>query len=169
MGELAAVPISLRCELMRLCSGCQTKVPDNVRFCSECKPSAAPSDGIKQHAPSFQQSGSYDDALDGLRKSTRWQRLRAVIIRLFPFCNRCHAALSEIVDHIVPAAIAILQARESKRWPYDKDAGYFLQTNLQGLCRPCHGLKTIEDKAHAGPWPNVVEEFDKAPKKKWSF
>jgi len=77
--------------------------------------------------------------------------------------------MTEIVDHIVPALVAIQQAQESGRWPFDKYAGYFLQTNLQGLCRSCHGVKTLEDKAHVGPWTNVVEEYDKAPKKVWSF
>jgi hypothetical protein len=77
--------------------------------------------------------------------------------------------MSEICDHIVPAAIAIMQAQESKRYPYDKWAGYYLKSNLQGLCRPCHGLKTTEDKCHVGPWPNVLEAEDKAPKKVWTF
>jgi 5-methylcytosine-specific restriction endonuclease McrA len=64
--------------------------------------------------------------------------------------------MSEICDHVVPAAIAIMQAQASKLYPFDKWAGYYLKTNLQGLCRPCHGLKTIEDKTHTGPWSDVV-------------
>ena len=69
-------------------------------------------------------------------------------------CARCNLALSaNIADHIVPAGVAVQQARDSGRYPYDKYAGYYLLSNLQGLCRPCHGVKTLEDKAHVGPWP----------------
>jgi 5-methylcytosine-specific restriction endonuclease McrA len=84
-------------------------------------------------------------------------------------CARCERAISEIVDHIVPAYVAIAQAQASGRYPYDKYAGYYLLSNLQGLCRPCHGAKTLEDKTHVGPWPNVVEIEKRAPKKVWAF
>jgi 5-methylcytosine-specific restriction endonuclease McrA len=83
-------------------------------------------------------------------------------------CARC-PALAEICDHIIPAQIAVQQARDSKRWPFDPWVGYYLLTNLQGLCRSCHALKTIEDKLHTGEWPSVLEAYDKAPKKVWSF
>jgi 5-methylcytosine-specific restriction endonuclease McrA len=150
---------------MRLCSGCQTKVPDKVRFCQACRAERATptTDGLRLHTT------GYDALLDRLRKSLRWQKLRALIVSRQPFCQRCQAAMTEIVDHIVPALVAIQQAQESGRWPYDKYAGYFLQTNLQGLCRSCHGVKTLEDKAHVGPWPSVVEAFDAAPKRTWTF
>ena len=157
---------------MRMCSGCQTKVADNVRICSACRAerSNKPNDGIREHSPSFEQSGVYDAELDELRKGKRWKyQMQPSIIRRDPICKRCDTAMSAIVDHIVPAAIAILQARESKRWPLDKYAGYFLTCNLQGLCRACHAAKTAEDKEHQGPWPNVVELYDAAPKKKWTF
>lgn len=148
---------------MRLCSGCQTKVPDAVRFCASCSAERSPKDGIKQH-----RVGEYNDELDALRKSPQWQKLRRRVVSEEPFCRRCKNAMTEIVDHIIPAGIAIAQVQESGRW-IGKNAGYFLRSNLQGLCRPCHGIKTLEDKAHVGPWPNVVEEYDKAPKKVWSF
>jgi 5-methylcytosine-specific restriction endonuclease McrA len=147
---------------VRLCSGCQTKVADAVRFCDACKAERGmPSDGIKTHTT------GYDAALDELRKSARWQKTRSVVIKRDPLCKRCDVAGSEIVDHIVPAAVAIMQA--SGRYPFDKYAGYFLKSNLQGLCRSCHGLKTTEDKCHVGPWPDVVAIEAAAPKKVWSF
>jgi 5-methylcytosine-specific restriction endonuclease McrA len=84
-------------------------------------------------------------------------------------CARCNLQLSEIVDHIVPALVAIQQARDSGKFPFDKYAGYFLLSNLQGLCRECHYRKTLEDKTHVGPWPDVVAIETAAPKKRWTF
>jgi 5-methylcytosine-specific restriction endonuclease McrA len=92
-----------------------------------------------------------------------------VIVRRDPMCVRCGVAVTEIVDHIVPAAVAVMQARASGRYPYSPNAGYFFKSNLQGLCRSCHGLKTTEDKIHTGPWPDVVAIEAAAPKKKWGF
>lgn len=123
------------------------------------------SDGIAQH----RDGGLYDDELDAQRKSGRWQRIRAGVLQRHPMCARCEIAIAEIVDHIVPAAVAVAQARESKRYPFDRWAGYYLTGNLQGLCRSCHGIKTTEDKAHTGPWPSAVEAEANKPRNVWSF
>jgi 5-methylcytosine-specific restriction endonuclease McrA len=160
---------------MKLCGGgCGSKIPDTAKRCDACERERnGVSDSIRQHVPVGADDGiknhttGYDALLDRLRKDPRWQKRRALTIRQQPICARCHTAMSEIVDHIVPALFAIQQAQESGRWPSDKYVGYYLQTNLQGLCRPCHGAKTLEDKAHVGPWPNVVEAFDAAPRKKY--
>lgn len=37
------------------------------------------------------------------------------------------------------------------------------------LCRECHAIRTLEDKAHAGPWTDVVETEARAPKRRWCF
>jgi 5-methylcytosine-specific restriction endonuclease McrA len=150
---------------MKLCGkGCGSKIPDDARCCDACKAERGlPSDGIKTHTT------GYDAVLDGLRKSARWQRVRDIIIKKFPICCRCQTALSEIVDHIVPALVAITQAQASGRYPFNKYAGYFLKSNLQGLCRSCHWTKTNEDKAHVGEWPDVVAKEQAQPKKVWSF
>ena|ERR1700733_9945426 len=150
---------------MRICSGagCLRAVPEDVRFCDECKPARAAPTDERSH------STAYDEVLDGLRKGTRWQRVRDIAIKRCPICARCDRAVSEIVDHIVPAAIAIAQACASGSYPFDRNAGYYLQSNLQGLCRSCHGIKTREDKEHVGPWPDVVAKEAAAPKKVWSF
>jgi len=153
---------------MRLCSGpgCGRAVPEDIRFCDECKEERGVpvrSDGIRNH------STAYDAELDALRKGTRWQSVRRRVLQRDPFCKRCERSVAEICDHIVPAGVAIAQAQASGRFPHDKWAGYFLRSNLQGLCRPCHYTKTIEDKTHTGPWPDVVETEDRAPKKVWTF
>jgi 5-methylcytosine-specific restriction endonuclease McrA len=134
------------------------------------------SDGIKSFKPA--------DVDDGIREHTfsdkkrlghlygcpRWKTgTQPAVLARDPICKRCGTAMAEIADHVVPASIAIEQARASGKWPLDPVAGFFLMSNLQGLCRPCHGDKTVEDKAHSGPWPDVVAIEAAAPKKKWSF
>ena len=151
---------------MRLCSGpgCLRAVADTVRFCHECKPvQAVESDGIKDH------TSGYDAELDKLHMSSRWIRLRKTVIQRDPICKRCDLRISEIVDHIVPARDAISQVKLSGLYPTDKYAGYFMSSNLQGLCRKCHGIKTLEDKAHVGEWPDVIAKDRASPKRVWSF
>jgi 5-methylcytosine-specific restriction endonuclease McrA len=145
---------------------CQTKIPnDHKGVCDACKAERNKSvdDTIRQHA------SGYDALLDTLRKSKRWQQIRASIMRRDVWCKRCGTNASEIVDHIVPAPIAIAQAEISGKYGFDKYAGYYLKSNLQGLCRKCHAIKTAQDKAHTGPWPNVMEKEAQQPKKVWSF
>jgi 5-methylcytosine-specific restriction endonuclease McrA len=138
-------------------------VLDDVCYCDECKPGAVVSDDTRTH------SSGYDAELDALRKGTRWQRLRRRVIQEQPLCARCALRLSEIVDHIVPALVALRQAQDSGRYPVDRNAGYYFRSNLQGLCRPCHGDKTTEDKTHIGPWEDAVTKELIAVKRKWSF
>lgn len=116
---------------MRLCSGagCARAIPEDAKFCDECKAErGVPCDTVKQHTT------GYTAELDKLRKSPLWQRIRIVIVRRDPMCVRCGVAVTEIVDHIVPAAVAVMQARASGRYPYSPNAGYFFKSNLQGLC-----------------------------------
>lgn len=150
---------------MRICSGpgCLRAVPDDVRFCNECKPETGKADEIRNH------THSYDPLLDRLRKGQRWQRVRATAIKRDPFCKRCEVELSRIIDHIVPAREAIAQAEVSGRYPHDKYAGYYLLSNLQGLCYACHSAKTAEDKAHCGPWPDALTKELNQVRRKWSF
>lgn len=126
---------------------------------------ASPSacDDIRSH------TSGYTEELDALRKGARWQRIRARVIRAQPLCARCGLSISEIVDHIVPAHVAIQQARDSGLYPTDRNAGYYLRSNLQGLCHPCHYDKTLEDKTHVGRGLDVVAKESSAPKRKWSF
>lgn len=153
-----------RVNVMRICSGagCLRVVPDDVRFCDECKPKAATADGIRSH------SMGYTEALDRVKKSTRWQRLRDLVARANPMCQRCHRRPTQIVDHVVPAEIAVMQYQLSGRSTHPF-AGYFLRSNLQGLCRLCHAAKTAEDKAHTGDWPDVVAAEDRKPRRVWAF
>jgi 5-methylcytosine-specific restriction endonuclease McrA len=102
--------------------------------------------------------------------SERWVKyIRPKVLRRQPMCARCRTKLSQIVDHIVPIGVAIVQAQDSGLYKLDKYAGAYLLSNLQGLCRACHSVKTDEDKLHSGLWPNVVEREALEPKKVWTF
>ena len=83
-------------------------------------------------------------------------------------CARCRKRLTTIVDHIVPAGVAIAQAEEAGIVGV-KYAGFYMRSNLQGLCRECHYIKTNEDKAHVGEWLNVCIRDSATAKRKWSF
>ena len=154
---------------MRVCSGggCLRAVADDVRFCDECmaerKQLITPDDGIHEH--------SLADAIRYafLYSGPRWQKTRAIAIRRCPMCARCDRTISAIVDHVVPSGVAIQQARDSGLYMLDRYAGFYFLTNLQGLCRECHWLKTLEDKTHTGPWPDVVDKEQHAPRKKYVF
>jgi 5-methylcytosine-specific restriction endonuclease McrA len=150
---------------LRICSGpgCLRAVKDDVRFCDECKPTSSDSDGIKSHGY------GYDAFLDSLRKSTRWRRVRFIALKACPMCARCELRITAEVDHIVPAREAIAQVRTSGLYPTDANAGYFLLSNLQGLCRVCHHAKTVEDKTHIGEWPQVLDKERLTSRKVWSF
>jgi 5-methylcytosine-specific restriction endonuclease McrA len=150
---------------MRICSGagCVRTVPDDVRFCYECEPATRAQDTLKAHSPGNTDRTRYKFLYEGNRFQ---DGIRPKVLQRDVNCRRCHHAPSVIVDHIVPAGEAVRQAHASKRYPYDPYAGFFILSNLQGLCRSCHGLKTVEDKAHQGAWPDVMAAHDAARKSK---
>ena len=65
-------------------------------------------------------------------KSARWQRLRREVLYTEPLCRSCLArgrkTPTREIDHIVK---------------HDNNPGRFWdRANLQGLCKPCHTIKT---------------------------
>ena len=64
----------------------------------------------------------------------RWQKIRAIKRARDPLCEWCKEAgrvvIAELVDHYIPLAAGETHADE----------------NLVSMCRPCHGLKTEQDK-----------------------
>lgn len=150
---------------MRICSGagCLRVVADDVRFCDTCTPYVpTQDDGIREHTLTDRVRYA------ALYSSARWQRLRKLVARSQPMCARCHNRITVIVDHVVPAGVAIAQARDSGKC-VDRHAGFFIRSNLQGLCVPCHYTKTVEDKTHSGEWRDVLAFESLQPPKKWSF
>lgn len=65
-------------------------------------------------------------------RTERWKKLARRILRERPTCERCRSAPSAIVDHRIPLG--------PPAWPDPFD-----ESNLDALCRPCHGIKTAED------------------------
>lgn len=150
---------------MRICSGsgCLRAVNDDVRFCDECKPIVVVQDDVRSHSLTDRERYA------SLYSGKRWQRVRLEVIKSCPICALCQLSISTIGDHIVPAGIAIAQALDSGRYAWDRYAGFYLRSNLHGVCAPCHYVKTLEDKTHIGPWPDVVEKERLTPKRSWSF
>ena len=117
---------------MRVCSGAGRlrAVDDAICFCDECRPvPAAPSDGdgIRSHTLTDRERYAR------LYSESRWQRTRDRAVRLMPLCARCELRYTEIIDHVVPAGIAIAQAIASGLYVVDRSAGFFFMSNLQGL------------------------------------
>jgi 5-methylcytosine-specific restriction endonuclease McrA len=123
-------------------------------------------DDIKTHTPGTTDRHRYAELYAGNRFQ---DGIRPKVLQRDPFCKRCGMRPSVIADHIVPAGEAIRQVRESGRYPFSPNVGFFLLSNLQGLFRSCHTIKTNEDKQHQGPWPSVLDKEDAAPKKVWRF
>jgi len=156
---------------MRICSGagCGRAVADTVRFCAECEADQHTSTSSEREHKAVNPLRAGTTAFPALYNGSRWKSIRKTIMSRDTVCAICKANLSRDVDHIVPAVIAIEQAKASKRWPLDPVAGFFLVCNLQGLCRSCHEKKGNEDAAHQGEWPSVLDMDDAAPKRTFSF
>lgn len=64
------------------------------------------------------------------------QRWRARILTAHPLCVHCKAkgliTKSEEADHIIPL----------------EDGGTYDESNGQGLCKPCHKIKTAKDRGY---------------------
>ena len=78
---------------------------------------------------------------DALRKTARWQRLRAHVLRRDPLCVACKAEgrvePATQVDHIVPV-VALIRANDEER--------VFDPANLRALCRSCHARKSATER-----------------------
>lgn len=82
------------------------------------------------------------------------QRIRRDWFSRYPLCVRCQAAgrvrLAEQLDHIVALA--------NGGKDFDEDD----EQNRQGLCTPCHHIKTCEDFGFT-PRPRLVLDDDGWP------
>lgn len=153
---------------MRICSGagCLRAVADDVRYCDACKPHTDTTH--TQHTTTHTHTNADRDKYAFLYSSAMWTRLRNVVIREQPMCVRCKLRLTAIIDHIIPAGVAIAQAQESGKYG-SKYAGFYIKSNLQGLCRPCHLWKTIDDKTHTGVWDDVTLNDERFKRRAYSF
>lgn len=153
---------------MRICSGpgCMAKVSDGVRFCDDCRPTGRRGDGIKSHVPAEAAVASRDKYAH-LYQSSDWTKCAKLQLKRYPFCERCKKAMATICDHFIPAEVFIELCREPKRF-LTPERGFFWAGNHQSLCRACHHAKTLEDKSHTGPWPDLFSNPRREPKK-WAL
>ena len=61
----------------------------------------------------------------------RWERVRKKVLSRDVICQHCMRALAVAVDHIIP------KSEGGAAWDLD---------NLQGLCVPCHSIKTRREQ-----------------------
>lgn len=128
---------------MRICSGpgCLAAVPDNVRFCAECKPDSQPTQTRVER-------GRTDPIM--LEYGTkRWQQVRQMALQRHPYCagwqGECNE-LSRVADHNVPARLVVRVCRALGLFPFQQWPGFYIVENLIGLCHSCHTKKTkVED------------------------
>ena len=77
--------------------------------------------------------------------SYKWQQARKSYLAKHPLCAECErqglVVVATDLDHIIPHK-------------GDKDA-FWVRSNWQGLCRPCHSRKTA---AEDGGWGNAVRQ-----------
>ena len=70
----------------------------------------------------------------------RWRRLRRTLLARaeYAVCAMCGRASSTVLDHIVPMT--------------PDNPAFWRPSSLQGLCAPCHGIKTAaEDGGFGNP------------------
>lgn len=80
-----------------------------------------------------------EDAVRRLYHTSRWRALRAFILNRDPYCSRCDAkgisTPSDTVNHIVKAK--------------DDPDRFYDETNLEGVCTPCHSSDIQREEYHA--------------------
>ena len=69
------------------------------------------------------------------RRGKALQDERERWFRLHPMCARCDLRLARELDHIVALV----------------NGGSDTRDNKQGLCKPCHKIKTAQDLGHRQP------------------
>ena len=123
---------------MRLCSGpgCGRAVPDDVRFCDECKP---------EHKPLSRVERGETDPIMLEYGTKRWQTLRMMALRRHILCPCGTTAV--IADHNIPARTITQVCRALGLFPGQKYPGFYILENVVGLCRSCHKKKTNTEDA----------------------
>ena len=111
----------------KLCTHPQCKAVIPYDGDARCEKHTAPK-AIKQRLDHHYIDGRY------IYHTKQWRRIRAVKIKLNPYCQHCarhkRATPAAMVDHIVPI--------EHGGDPFNID-------NTQSLCNRCHAIKTAED------------------------
>lgn len=71
-------------------------------------------------------------------KGARWQQVRMLVLQANPLCVMCEdkglCVAATVVDH---------------RIPINQGGAVYDQSNLQGLCKPCHDIKSAQEGGQA--------------------
>jgi len=132
---------------MRICSGpgCGRKVADDVRFCAECLEERGGNDGRLSRV-----ERAANDPIMLEYGGKRWQVVRRLGIKRFPFCpgfagENCNQ-VAVVGDHNIPARLLVRVCRALKLFPFEKWPGFYISANVIGLCHKHHNMKTrVED------------------------
>jgi 5-methylcytosine-specific restriction enzyme A len=84
-----------------------------------------------------------DDPIRKLYSTKGWQATRRLVLYRDPLCKLCKVAFSTIADHVIPARKWIAQHGGELE-------SFFDDSNLQGICKPCHDAKTAKECGWAG-------------------
>ena len=121
---------------LKVCArpGC-TNVSES-RFCSKHVTNK------QQERKQFDQRRA-DDPIRKLYFTAIWQATRRIILFRDPLCKLCSQAFSAVADHIIPARKWVAQHGGDLE-------SFFDESNLQGVCKPCHDAKTAKECGWAG-------------------
>lgn len=87
--------------------------------------------GTDRYCPAHRRSFVAHNEKLKVYATSRWQRVRAMVLRRQPICKRCEQVPATEVHHIK-------NARLYPEFAYDL-------ANLEGLCRACHLRETAEE------------------------
>jgi 5-methylcytosine-specific restriction endonuclease McrA len=84
-----------------------------------------------------------DDPIRKLYKTKTWRATRLVVLFRDPVCKLCDQAPSTICDHVISARKYLADHGVELHYFFD-------ESNLQGVCQPCHDGKTAVESGFAG-------------------
>lgn len=95
-----------------------------------------------------------DDPIRKLYRTPTWRATRAAVIYRDQHCQKCGALIcvngspirGAVADHVINAHKYVAQ--------HGNDPSYFFdESNLQGICQPCHDAKTAKECGFARSGP----------------
>ena len=109
-------------------------------------PARAETDATNTDGPDWPKQYDRERSTDPIRKlynTVRWFWVRKNVLARDRICVRCRQWAAEEADHAIPARKYVrLHGGDMNRF-YD-------ESNLQGLCKPCHSSKTATEDG--GGW-----------------
>lgn len=91
-----------------------------------------------------------NDPIRKLYKTATWRATRLVILFRDPVCKLCHKAASTIADHAARTYMAQRHLLSGSERTAPDHSLFFDETNLQGVCKACHDVKTAKECGWAG-------------------